>query len=230
MVPSSSLILFLVSSLPLLMLTVAADRQGGNHCAPVVCGNLTISYPFGLVSEEATETNDCGALGFQVYCSVNNTPYLRRVQILNISYDKGSLLVADFYKLRVNFNRSEGNGCQAPYLNTSTKISSPFSISPVNQNLIFYNCTKPLAEEVRKNCSLVETACRNNTYVRAGGSYDHEDVSSSYGNYSLEGCNATIAPVLVESGKANASNYMELISDGFLLTWQLPPAGKFTLL
>ncbi|CAO2185540.1 unnamed protein product [Urochloa humidicola] len=226
MAPTSSLLLFLISSVLVMLPAATADGQGGKHCAPVVCGNLTISYPFGLVSEEATETNDCGVLGFQVHCYGNSTAFLRGLQILNIFYDKASLLVADFYKLHVDFNRSARNGCQARTVNSSTKISSPVLISPVNQNLIFYNCTKPLAEEVRKNCSLVETACRNNTYVRAEGSYDHEDVSSSYGNYSLEGCNATIAPVLVESGKANARNYMQLISGGFLLTWQMPPLSS----
>ncbi|CAL4951351.1 unnamed protein product [Urochloa decumbens] len=208
----SSLLVFLVSSVPVVMLAAAADGQGGKDCAPMVCGNLTISYPFGLVSEEATETN-CAAFGFQVRC-YGDTPYLGySFQILDIFYDKGSLLVADVYKLHMDFNSSARNGCLAPNLNSSTKISSPFSISPVNQNLIFYNYTKPLAEELRQNRGLVETACRNNTFIRAGGRYDN-------GNYFLEGCNSIVAPVLVESGKANVSNYMELISDGFLLTWQ----------
>ncbi|CAO2180816.1 unnamed protein product [Urochloa humidicola] len=220
----SCLLVFLVSLVLLVMLVVAADGQGGKRCAPVVCGNLSISYPFGVDSEEATETN-CAVFGFQVRCP-NNTPYLlgyNSFQILNIFYDKASLLVADFYKLHVDFNRPARKGCQAPNLNSSTKISSLFSISPFNQNLIFYNCTKPLAEEVRQNRGLVETICRSNTYVGVGGRYDEDDVLSNYGNYSLEGCKATVAPALVESGKANASNYMELLSDGFLLTWQPPP-------
>ncbi|TKW13321.1 hypothetical protein SEVIR_5G092700v4 [Setaria viridis] len=100
----------------------------------------------------------------------------------------------------------------------STSPPSPFSISPVNQNLIFYNCTKPAAEEVRQKRGLVGTACRNNTFVRAGGSYDDEG-SGSYSNYFLEGCNATVVPVLGNSGEANASRYEKLISGGFLLTW-----------
>ncbi|CAL4958031.1 unnamed protein product [Urochloa decumbens] len=224
------LLVFLVSSVLVVMLAAAADGQGGKRCAPVVCGNLTISYPFGLVSEEATETNDCGSLGFQVLCD-RGTPYLGQYsfQILDIFYDNGSLLVADVHKLHDDFNRSAINGCQTPSLNSSTKISNPFSISPVNQNLIFYNCIKPLAEEVRKNRGLVETICRNNTYVGVGGRYD--DVSGRYGDYFLEGCKAIVAPALVRSGKANANSYKELISDGLLLTWQQPPPppGKLTL-
>ncbi|CAO2193536.1 unnamed protein product [Urochloa humidicola] len=221
---TSYLLLFLVSSVPV-MLVAEADVHGGKHCAPVVCGNLTISYPFWSVPDEATETNDCGVPGFQVRC-YNNTPYLGlySFQILNIFYGKGSLLVADVHKLH-DFNSSAPDGCHAPFLNSSTKIGSPFSISPINQNLIFYNCSKSLPEAVRQNRSLVETICRNNTYVGVGGRYGEDDVLSNYGNYSVEGCNAIVAPALVESGKANASNYMELISDGFLLTWQQVPSA-----
>ncbi|CAL4977669.1 unnamed protein product [Urochloa decumbens] len=236
----SLLLLLLVSLVPVVMLAAAADGQGGKRCAPVGCGNLTISYPFGVVSEEATETNDCGSLGFQVLCD-RRTPYLGlySFQILDIFYDNGSLLVADVHTLRKDFNPSAADGCQAPGLNSSSKISSPFSISPVNQNLIFYNCTKPLTDGVRQNRGLVETICRNNTYVGVGGRYN--DVSGRYGDYFLEGCKAIVAPALVRSGKANANNYLELISDGLLLTWQplppppLPPfdqppaAGKLTL-
>ncbi|CAO2185544.1 unnamed protein product [Urochloa humidicola] len=168
MAPMSSLLLLLISSVMVMLPAATADGQGGKHCAPVVCGNFTISYPFGIVSEEATETN-CAVFGFQVRC-YGDTPYLGHFsfQILNIFYDKGSLLVADAYKLHVDFNRSMNKGCQAPDLNSSTKISSPFSISPVNQNLIFYNCTNPLAEEVRRKNDLVETACRKSTFVRVG--------------------------------------------------------------
>ncbi|CAL4951311.1 unnamed protein product [Urochloa decumbens] len=220
----SCLPVFLVL-VPVVMLVAAGQ---GKDCSPMVCGNLTISSPFGVASEEATETNDCGVRGFQVSCYVNNMPYLQRLQILNIFYDKASLLVADPYKLRNDFNTSGYDGCHAPMFNNSTKLGNPFSISPDNQNLIFYNCTKPLADGVRQNGGLMDTICRKNTYVGVGGRYN--DLSGHYSDYFLEGCNTTIAPVLVKSGKANASNYMELLSDGFLLTWQQPPpAGKLTL-
>ena len=49
-----------------------------------------------------------------------------------------------------------------------------------------------------------------------------DDDPGGYGSYFLEGCNATVVPVLARSGEANASNYKELISDGFLLTWRMP--------
>uniref|UniRef100_A0A8R7TQK7 Protein kinase domain-containing protein n=1 Tax=Triticum urartu TaxID=4572 RepID=A0A8R7TQK7_TRIUA len=40
----------------------------------------------------------------------------------------------------------------------------------------------------------------------------------------MEGCDATVVPVLGwSSGKTNASDYEQLIKDGFLLTWEDPP-------
>ncbi|XP_062192507.1 LEAF RUST 10 DISEASE-RESISTANCE LOCUS RECEPTOR-LIKE PROTEIN KINASE-like 1.2 [Phragmites australis] len=225
-----NLMLFFVSSvwaawtcaLPL-MLATAADVQRREDCPPVLCGNVTISSLFGVVPEQATVTK-CGMLGFQVHCS-NNTPYLGFYegaywfQILNIFYDDGSLLIVDVHKLH-DFSSSGPKGCHAPTNNSTTKLGFPFSISPVNQNLIFYNCTK--APATAAGGRIVETICRNHTFVRVAERYDES------GSYFLKGCDATIVPVLARSGEANASNYEELISDGFLLTWPLlqPISGE----
>ncbi|TVU22045.1 hypothetical protein EJB05_31721, partial [Eragrostis curvula] len=221
-------------SLPLMMLGVAADGEGGGRCPPVLCGNVNISFPFRIVPEQATDTN-CGAIGFQVQCS-NNTPYLGFYggdywfQILNIFYGNGSMLVADIRKLQ-DFNISDPRGCHAPTSNSTTKLGYPFYNSPANKNLIIYNCTRgpPTAERER----LVETVCHSNTFFRVAESFDK---SGGYSSYFLAGCDAVFIPVLGGSGKVNASNYKELISDGFLLTWQLPSSpplppptsGKFT--
>uniref|UniRef100_K3XPZ1 Wall-associated receptor kinase galacturonan-binding domain-containing protein n=1 Tax=Setaria italica TaxID=4555 RepID=K3XPZ1_SETIT len=48
--------------------------QGGDCSASIRCGNLTISKPFRIVPDQATE-GSCGLLGFQVVCE-NHTPYL----------------------------------------------------------------------------------------------------------------------------------------------------------
>uniref|UniRef100_A0A453MNL8 Protein kinase domain-containing protein n=1 Tax=Aegilops tauschii subsp. strangulata TaxID=200361 RepID=A0A453MNL8_AEGTS len=190
-------------------------------CSPERCGNLTIATPFGLVS--GSEENTCMQLGFQVHCT-DGVPYLGYhsgygLQILNIFPDNGSMVVSDILKLG-DFNSSSHQGCHVSMADAATKIGPPFSISPLNQNLIFYNCTKPPPARAR----LVETMCGNNTFVRAGGWYNATGGMNS--RYALEGCNATAVPVLVPSGEANAGDYEELISDGFLLTWQpLPSAG-----
>jgi hypothetical protein len=117
-------------------------------------------------------------------------------------------------------NPSSGQGCHVPTANTASKIGSPFSISLLNRNLVFYNCTKAPVRAMRERAALVETVCRNDTFARAGGRYGEP------GDYALEGCNNTAVPVLGPStGWVNVSDYLELISDGFLLTWQPPPAA-----
>jgi len=219
--------------------TTAADRQGGELCSPVVCGGVNISFPFGIIADRATEAN-CGVLGFQVHCT-NNTPYLGsdrsdyRFKILDIFYGNASLLIADVLNLE-DSNGSASSSfkqpCYSPKNNCSAKLGYPFSISPANQNIIFYNCEETPTQAVRQSRGLVDTACGNKTLV---GVAKRPDVP---GSYFMEGCNATVVPMLVRSGEANPANYKELISDGFLLTWQeqpLPPpsppsaAGKFAV-
>ncbi|KAL6848220.1 hypothetical protein ACP4OV_022348 [Aristida adscensionis] len=153
----------------------------------------------------------------KVVCT-NHTPYLGfyqgkyGLQILDIFYDNGSLIIADVHKLQ-DFSSSAPKGCHAPTNNSTTKLGYPFLISPLNQNLIFYNCSKAPAAPAAER--LVPTACRNNTFVRVA---ERRDESGGYGSYFLEGCDATVVPVLGKHGEANASRYLELISDGFLLT------------
>ncbi|CAO2193543.1 unnamed protein product [Urochloa humidicola] len=85
MAQSSLLLFYYVSSVWVilsfpLMLSTAADGQGGERCteSPVLCGNLSISSPFGIIPDQAMETS-CGGTGFQARCS-NDTPY--RVGVL----------------------------------------------------------------------------------------------------------------------------------------------------
>ncbi|KAM3297479.1 hypothetical protein ACQJBY_039390 [Aegilops geniculata] len=213
----------LLSLLCVSFFLMAATKPGvqAEGCSPERCGNLTIATPFGLVS--GSEENTCMQLGFQVHCT-DGVPYLGYhsgygLQILNIFPNNGSMVVSDILKL-ADFNSSSRQGCHVPMANAATKIEPPFSISPLNQNLIFYNCAKPPPARA----GLVETMCGNNTFVRAGGWYNATGGMNI--GYALEGCNATAVPVLVPSGEANAGDYAELISDGFLLTWQpLPSAG-----
>jgi hypothetical protein len=142
----------------------------------------------------------------------NDIPYLgyHGLWILDILYANASLLVFDVRKLR-DFNPSSYGGCHVPVANTSSMISSPFSISRLNQNLVFYNCIKAPVQTLREQAGLVETACRNNTFVRVGGQYG-ESGSIDVG-YGLPGCSATTVPVVGAYRKVNASEYKELISD-----------------
>jgi len=173
---------------------------------------MAISFPFGLIPEGAEQTN-CGAgIGFQVRCYNNNIPYLQysqsehRMQILSIFYRNRSLLIADRQRLAY-FNRSSPEGCRIPTANTSSHPAPPFSVSPVNQNLIFYNCIKPPPP----GAGLVETVCHKNTFVRAADGRPDE----SAGSYFLEDCNATMVPVLGASGKGER-NQLRATRQGWL--------------
>ncbi|MBC2899488.1 hypothetical protein CFC21_112321 [Triticum aestivum] len=218
-----------------LMLAEPEVRQG-KGCSAKRCGHLNISHPFWLPDMEAGRS--CGPLDFVVNCN-NSVPVLKSsgltgFAILNISYEKRNLRVIDVYK-EEDFKDSKS--CHFPGWNTSGKLALPFKVSPANLNLIFYNCTKPPTDEGR---ALGEMRCGNasNTFVRAGVRFD---VTGNYGGYVLEGCNATVVPVMDSSGKAKASDYERLISGGYIMTWDHPeplpaplpvptpsPARKFT--
>ncbi|CAL4958022.1 unnamed protein product [Urochloa decumbens] len=218
------------------MLAAAPPANVQGDCpASSRCGNLTIMEPFGVVPEHATPSN-CGSLGFQISCQ-DDTPYLghfRRsnesygLQILAIFYGNGSLLVADTRKL-VQLSNLSNKDCQQynfPLANTSSKIALPFSISPINQELILYDCAKPPALATAAAEGLVERRCGSSTFVaRVGGGHDELGNSSSY---FLEGCTALVVPVLGGYGNVSASNFEELISDGFLMTWTLQPGSNRT--
>ncbi|XP_044974600.1 LEAF RUST 10 DISEASE-RESISTANCE LOCUS RECEPTOR-LIKE PROTEIN KINASE-like 1.2 [Hordeum vulgare subsp. vulgare] len=195
-------------------------------CEPERCGNVGVSVPFGVVS--GSDEKRCAQIGFQVTCT-DGMPYLGYyqskywLQNLDIFYNNSSLLVSDLHKFG-DFNVPKEKGCHVPKANTTTKIGHQFSISSLNQNLVFYNCTRAPAARA----GLVDTMCRNNTFVRAGGRYNARGVIA--GSYALPGCNVTTVSVLGVTEKVNASNYLELISDGFLLMWQPPSVdnGKLT--
>ncbi|KAJ1282723.1 hypothetical protein BS78_03G073100 [Paspalum vaginatum] len=214
------------SVVPLLMLAAAAEvRQGGPLCQPTLCGGFNISSPLGIVDDHATAAS-CGEIGFQVVCVNNATPYLghnheyNSLQILDIFYDNHSLVVADVPKVQIFNNIRSCHISESS--NTSSKVGAPFAISPANQNLILYNCTEAPPPAAREG--LAETVCGNGTFVRVA----HEPASNRsaggyYGSYFLEGCKATVVPVLGGYGDVDATNYKELITDGFLLTWSPPP-------
>ncbi|TVU22049.1 hypothetical protein EJB05_31725, partial [Eragrostis curvula] len=140
-------------ALPLVFMA-AADGQVGEPCLPVVCGNVNVTFPFGVLPDQATDTN-CGGIGLQCLLARRRHP---QASILG--------------RLR------RGKLPHIPANNSSTKIALPFSISPLNQELIFYNCTGVPVKTVREG--LVETRCRNNTFVRAGEHYDEKSSSGSY--------------------------------------------------
>lgn len=213
----------------LLVLILAAEEQQGGDCSANSCGNLTISYPFWLPDMETTRS--CGPLDFELSCIDSSVPVLRSsgfngFTIMDISYEERSMHVVD---VQIEEDLNVSKSCHFPRWNTSGKLAPPFKVNPANLNLIFYNCTKTMAHQGR---ALAEMRCVNtsNTFVRSGVRYD---AIGDYADYALEGCDAIVMPVMGSFGEANRSDYERLISDGFLLTWDLPlptpaPARKFT--
>ncbi|CAL4965065.1 unnamed protein product [Urochloa decumbens] len=217
----------------LVLVAAAAATVQGDCPASSRCGDLNIMKPFGVVSEYATASN-CGSFGFQVTC-LDDTPYLgyaRRgnesygLHILAIFYGNSSLRVADTHRLGdlANLSRKDCHQYKFPSTNTSTKIALPLSISPINQELILYDCAKPPAPAPEE---LVERRCGSSTFVaRVGGGYYDDNELGNSSSYFLEGCTALVVPVLGGDGNVSASNYEALISDGFLMTWTPPPGAS----
>jgi hypothetical protein len=84
------------------------------------------------------------------------------MQILGIFHDNSSMLIAETPDH--NGARYQELDCHILTSNTTSELGLPFSISPVNQNLIFYNCAEPQS----LGRGLVETKCPGNMYVRVG--------------------------------------------------------------
>ncbi|KAI5004448.1 hypothetical protein ZWY2020_031691 [Hordeum vulgare] len=220
--------------LPLMLAVTAAEEQQGGGCS-AKCGNFTISDPFWLTDWETGRS--CGSPGlpdFQLTCfnknypvlpsSVPNSPSFR---IIDVSYGERSLRVIDLGKMPLSHRASNSFNSCLPIWNTSVILGRSFRISPTNLGLILYNCTEGAPAEARREKELLQATtmrCMNtsNTFVRAGVPYDP---TGNYSGYALEGCVATVVPVLrLPSGQTNAGNYERLIDDGFLLTWDLPPS------
>ncbi|KAM0855417.1 hypothetical protein ACQ4PT_049776 [Festuca glaucescens] len=209
--------------LPLMLTMVVAEEQAEGCSAATSCGNLTISYPFWLLDME--KGRSCGSLDFEAAC-VNNTPILQSsvpvaygIAIIDIDYVERSLHVVDQGKMNI---LQASDSCLAWTMNTSIKLGLPFTIDADNMNLVFYNCTSAAA--ALRDSALVEMRCanKNNIFVRGGVPYDE---TGDYAGCAIKGCNATVVPVLGMSGEAKASDYEQLISDGFLVKWQQPPSS-----
>uniref|UniRef100_A0A8I6WW69 Wall-associated receptor kinase galacturonan-binding domain-containing protein n=1 Tax=Hordeum vulgare subsp. vulgare TaxID=112509 RepID=A0A8I6WW69_HORVV len=212
------------------MLVVAEDQQGGD-CSTMKCGNFSIIHPFSLTDRQTGRP--CGPdpyPDFDVACINSSIPTLRSsiplnngFAILNISYEKHSLYAIDLGKLDV---LNAPNKCRAVFYNTSVKLNVPFKIAPANLHIILYNCTEKdgAAARARRNTELVETRvrCGNEWAVLVRAGVPH-DATGNYADYVLEGCDAVVVPVLDSSAGANASEYGQLMRNGFLLTWELPP-------
>jgi hypothetical protein len=213
------------------MLADATEEQVGG-CSANRCGNLIISDPFWLPDWESGRS--CGSPDFEITC-FNNTPVLPSskpfsygFEIMNISYKTESMRVVDLGKLRLLPPAS--SSCNMPIWNTPEKLLRQFRIDPISLNMIIYNCTNasPVARQDRE---LVETRmrCVNDSQVFVSLERGQDEMRG------VEDCRAVGLPVIGgANGEANASDYDQLIRNGFTLRWdrEAPPpptlARKFT--
>jgi hypothetical protein len=217
------------------MLAVAQEETEGEGCTRSGnrCGNLIISDPFWLRDYESGRSCARGFPNFEITC-FNNTPVLPSskpfsygFEIMNISYEAKSMLVVDLGKLRLLPPAT--SSCNMPIWNTPEKLHRQFRIDPVSLNMIIYNCTNA-SLATRQDRDLVETRmrCVNETQVFVGLERGHGEMSG------VEGCDIVGLPVLAgANGEAKASDYDQLIRNGFILRWDreaAPPtlARKFT--
>jgi hypothetical protein len=210
------------------MVVLAEEQQQREGCLAMRCGNLTISQPFWLADRQTGRS--CGSFEFEVTCINNTTPVLRSsgifgFTILDISYEENRARLVDRGKLKL---MQASNTCQVPIWNTSEKLGIPLKIDPVNRKIVLYNCTTAVAASVaaaRRDRGLQQTEmkCGNGSevFARVGGRYYYDETT----HYAVEGCVAADVPVLGSSAadKVKASNYKQLILDGFVLTWEWDP-------
>ncbi|KAM0831169.1 hypothetical protein ACQ4PT_065720 [Festuca glaucescens] len=225
MAPSFWFLVFIwVRWLPL-MLAAAQEQPAAEGCSGSSggrCGNLTISDPFWLVDSETGRSCGSGSPDFEVVC-YNNTPVLRSFglngfAIINITYEERSLRAIDMARQKL---LHASNSCDIiPSWNASTKLGRLFRVGNNNLNLILYNCT-----EVPRGLVETKMGCGNQHKVFVGMGRRYNETADN-GGYAVEGCDACIVPVLGSLGEANASDYEQLISNGFLLTWD--PPRKFS--
>uniref|UniRef100_A0A0D9Y2X9 non-specific serine/threonine protein kinase n=1 Tax=Oryza glumipatula TaxID=40148 RepID=A0A0D9Y2X9_9ORYZ len=183
-------------------------------CPPATCGNLTITYPFWLGSQDQSS---CGPPSFRLTCNDRASgPFLRNsyIKVLGFDYGRRSLvavhaLLAADAACTVMFNVS-----------SAFAIADRFSISQSNRELYVLSRCR---ERLPPPDAVPVTNCRANSsgmYAYLGGSYGTGQTPVNNG-----GCELSVFLVLGSSNAADmtAANYRRLKAGGFLLEWE--PVG-----
>ncbi|KAF0905023.1 hypothetical protein E2562_000834 [Oryza meyeriana var. granulata] len=207
------LLLPILASLQLLT-TFANGSTVDAGCPPARCGNLTITYPFWLGSQDQSS---CGPPAFRLTCNdTASSPFLSSsyIKVLDVDYGRRSLvavhaLLAADAACTVMFNVS-----------SAFAITDRFSISRSNRQLYVLSRCR---ERLPPLGSVPVTNCRANSsgmYAYLGDNYVTGQAPANDG-----GCELSVFPVLGSSKatEMTAANYRQLIVGGFLLEWE--PVG-----
>ncbi|CAL4977696.1 unnamed protein product [Urochloa decumbens] len=191
----------------LLLHAAGAIDNNNISCAPVRCGNLSITYPFSLTGVQPPY---CGYPALELACDAAGRAYLSRAsrqhvyRVGDISYDNNSMVVA------VEAAFAGDAACHVPDFNVSSALSLlPLDISGANRNLVFvYNCAVPPSVRLPRPCA-----------NRTMGAY----ITGRNENWGVPtNCSAVSLPVrgFHEGMELPAKDrYEGLISDGYLLEW-----------
>ncbi|CAM0149398.1 unnamed protein product [Urochloa decumbens] len=136
----------------LLLHAAGAIDNNNISCAPVRCGNLSITYPFSLTGVQQPY---CGYPALELACDAAGRAYLSRAsrqhvyRVGDISYGNNSMVVA------VEAAFAGDAACHVPDFNVSSALSLlPLNISGANRNLVFvYNCAVPPSVRLPRSCA-----------------------------------------------------------------------------
>ncbi|CAM0879008.1 unnamed protein product [Alopecurus aequalis] len=211
--------------MPMLFLLVSLllrpATASNTSCAPELCGNLTIGYPFSLAGMQPLY---CGYPPFDLTCDTNATTPRRRAQAyLSNTFREHLFRVNEiFYTNNSMVLAFAGQGgCPVPKFNVTASLALfPFNISGTNRRLVFFHgCAVPSEFQLPR-------ACGNRTIgAYISGRWDEGDTAPPSG-VSTNCTSAGSMPVRGGRGmEAARLHYEQLIADGFLLTLP-PPLGN----
>ncbi|KAJ3694442.1 hypothetical protein LUZ60_009922 [Juncus effusus] len=199
--------LILILSLSKTSLSLSQNPKPSD-CAPKLCGNMNISYPFWI---DGSHEPYCGYPTLDVTCE-NGIAFLANSYNLNYFikhnyYENSSSLIGN-----TQLTGSSDN-CSVPPFNVSLSLG-PFIISDSNKELIFfYDCA--LANNKAISSDYYPLNCgNNNTFVRL---YENYNQSLPKGDL-VSNCSFSTVPFW-GSNSSVVSNYDSLAKGGFIVEW-----------
>ncbi|KAK9676219.1 hypothetical protein RND81_11G062400 [Saponaria officinalis] len=178
-----------------------------NHfgdCISTKCGDINISYPFHISSQQKPY---CGYPGLDVNCTINNLPYLNisglNYVIKNISYEEQIIQVVNPV-----FSESSGNKSQClgslPSLNITLNNGLYEFVTDQKQIFLFKNCPQSILRQMSGNL------------VICGAVAAYEDDAEV--GVLRANCNGMVS-VPYEGDNKNVSDVKAMLEEGFSLKW-----------
>ncbi|KAM7271517.1 hypothetical protein ACFE04_030731 [Oxalis oulophora] len=193
-------------TLPFLVKVVLSLDSNYTACEPRNCSTgPNVSYPF-YISDVGAES--CGFRAFRVVCKDGKPIYQTSRSdyiIKDISYANHSFRL-------VHYSPVVSDSCYAP-LDYFAFDRSSEDFSPNHADLLFfYNCS----DSFSANTTTLRIPC---AYGQVNNSYVVLDIKDSVKSNGDDTCGSTVAAPVELEGGLNLNNYVELLENGFILTW-----------